>query len=101
MTKISIVYSTFTNHDDASKAAHVVLGENLATCVNILPNHTAIYKWNGVLNQEIEVIAIFKTLPSLLEQLKNKLHAIHPYEVPCIISWDASALEDYAETFKA
>lgn len=99
MTKISIVYSTFKTQEDAVKALKVLISENLATCGNILAPHLAIYKWKGEVHEEVEVIVIFKTLPERLDALKNRLHAIHPYDVPCILSWDSDALPDYVSTF--
>lgn len=100
MNKISIVYSTFANKGDAKTALNKVIAEGLAVCGNILSEHTAVYKWNGEIVEEKEVICIFKTTIELTEKLIIKLHEIHPYEVPCILTWRADGLPDYIKFLK-
>lgn len=100
MNKISIIYSTFANKEDAKTALNKMISEELAACGNILSEHTAIYKWKGEVVEEKEVICIFKTTLELSEKLVKRLHEIHPYEVPCILSWSAEALPDYIKFLK-
>lgn len=99
MSKISIVYSTFSKEEDAEVAVMQLIAEGLIGCANIMPPHKAIYKWKGDVQQENEVVCIFKTTEELASKMISRLHGLHPYDVPCILQWDVKALPDYVKGF--
>jgi len=70
---------------------HALVEDRLAACVNIVPGLTSIYRWEGKLCKDAEVLLIIKTrrakLRSLIERVKN----LHPYSVPEIIALPVAA----------
>jgi len=58
----------------------------LAACANIIDNMNAIYRWEGKLQDDQEVILIAKTteirVPDVIERIKK----LHTYDCPCIVS---------------
>jgi periplasmic divalent cation tolerance protein len=77
---------TAPDPETARKIATELVGKKLAACVNILPAIRSIYTWQGVVQDEQEVLLLVKTRASLFdEQVVPAVQAIHPYEVPEII----------------
>ena len=74
-----VVFSTFPSADKAAEIARVLVGEQLAACVNLLPVRS-IYSWQGEMNDDQEVLAVIKTVRR--DELIARLVALHPYELP-------------------
>jgi len=85
--------------DDLDKAAYIartLVEKKLTACVNILPQVRSIYSWKGEICDEPERLMIMKTRDHLFERLQNEIKALHPYEVPEIISINIDrGLPDY------
>ncbi len=63
-----------------------LLKEQLATCVNQLPNVVSSYRWHGQIIHDKEVLLLIKTPASRFESLARRLLEIHPYELPELIA---------------
>lgn len=96
MQQIALLYTTFATKDDALAAFKILLEEKLATCCNIMAPHTAVYPWKGKLAEETEVAVFFKAPESHAEDVMARLREIHPYELPCVLKLEASAITQYA-----
>jgi len=81
-----LIYLTFANADEASRIASTIVEESLVACVNILGNATSIYRWEGKLRRDAEVVAIAKTTSAQLEQLVERIRALHSYQTPCVVA---------------
>lgn len=81
------VYMTVPTMDVARQIGRVLIDERLAACVNILPEMESMYQWDGLVQQEQEVVLVAKTRDVLMEDLTQRVVSLHPYEVPCIVSW--------------
>lgn len=91
MSDIALLYVTFPSRGDAEAIAQTVLAERLAACVNILAPCSSIYRWQGKVEQDEEVPALFKTMPPLVDRLRTRIGALHPYDLPVIEAWPAGA----------
>jgi periplasmic divalent cation tolerance protein len=40
-----LIYTTFSNVDEAKKVGRILVEAHLAACTNILPSMTSIYEW--------------------------------------------------------
>jgi periplasmic divalent cation tolerance protein len=91
-----IVYVTAPNEEEGAKIARVIIEEQLAACVNIVRNIRSIYRWQGRIEDETEVLLIAKTRKELFEKLKNRVKSMHSYAVPEVIAIPVQAgSEDY------
>lgn len=90
MSGLTLFYVTFATRADAERVAEAVLGERLAACVNILAPCASLYLWHGQVDRAEEVPVLFKTRPALAMRLRERIAALHPYELPVIESWDAA-----------
>ena len=83
--KICWVYMTAGSVEEAKNIGKILVGQNLAACVNLLENITSIYKWEEKLEESQEVIMIAKTRKTLMPKLIEIVNSIHSYDCPCIL----------------
>ena len=84
-TEYIIVFITAPNEKEAACIGQTIVGERLAACVNIIPSVRSIYRWQGSVEDEQEVLMIAKTRKSLFERLQKRIKELHSYSVPEII----------------
>ena len=73
---------------DLDSARHIgthLIKNQLAACVNLIPKVESIYSWNNEINQDLEVLTLFKTKEELLDKLELAILELHSYDVPEII----------------
>ncbi len=72
--------------DHASALAEILVGENHAACVNIIPKISSVYRWEGKMMRDEEALLIIKTAAENFESLKRAVLLNHPYELPEILA---------------
>ena len=80
------VITTLPNADAAAELAKNVVTERLAACANLIPALRSIYKWQGKVQDENEVMLLLKTREEHLDRLKLRILELHPYEVPEVLA---------------
>ena len=73
--------------DRAAALARALVEEGLAACVNVVPGVTSIYRWEGRLQEDAEVLCLIKTRPAVFERARARILELHPYEVPEILAF--------------
>ena len=68
------------------RIAEALVAEQLAACVNIIPAVQSVYRWQGAVEQEEELLLLIKTSDTVWSLLQEHILALHPYELPEIIS---------------
>ncbi|HEX9575999.1 MAG TPA: divalent-cation tolerance protein CutA [Myxococcales bacterium] len=86
MTDALLVFTTLPSADKAAELAKALVEERLAACANLLPAIRSIYRWQGKLQDENEVLVLLKTRAEHLERLKLRILELHPYEVPEVLA---------------
>lgn len=81
-----IVLSTVPDAGTAERLARVLVEESLAACVNRLSGIRSTYLWNSAVHDDEEVLMIAKTTTARLPALRERLVALHPYEVPEVVA---------------
>ncbi len=64
----------------------MLVKKKLAACVNILPGITSVYPWQGKIETAEEHLLIIKTRQDNYATVEQRIHDIHPYELPEIIA---------------
>jgi periplasmic divalent cation tolerance protein len=91
-----IVLCTVPDEATARRIASALVAENLAACVNIVPGITSVYRWKGAIETAAELLLIIKTTLGVYTRLQDRIHALHPYELPEIIAVSVDqGLPDY------
>ena len=70
----------------ARRIARTLVEERLAACVNVVPGVTSIYRWEGELQEDAELLLVAKTSEALLPALAERLAVIHPYALPELVA---------------
>ena len=83
--KFCWVYMTAGSVEEAKSIGQILVGKNLAACVNLLENMISIYKWEEKLEESKEVIMIAKTSKTLMPKLIETVNSLHSYDCPCIL----------------
>lgn len=81
-----VVLTTCPAAEAAEALAEQIVEARLAACVQVLPEMTSIYIWEGVIQKEGEVLLLIKTLPEQWEDLQEFITANHTYQVPEIVA---------------
>ncbi|MES1164269.1 MAG: divalent-cation tolerance protein CutA [Verrucomicrobiota bacterium] len=80
------VHVTLPNTDAARALGRTLVEERLAACVNIVPGVVSIYRWEGTIHEDGEVLCLVKTSPDCFERLRARVLELHPYEVPEVLA---------------
>ena len=67
------VFITAPDEDTAANIARVLVGDGFAACANIVRNIRSIYKWQGKMEDESEVLMIVKTSRDKFSVLEEKV----------------------------
>ncbi|SBW21142.1 hypothetical protein FDG2_1918 [Candidatus Protofrankia californiensis] len=62
-----------------------LIAEKLVAAVHLFEPVRSIYRWNGVVREEVEIRAAFHTRASLAPHVLERLHATHPFQVPGMV----------------
>ncbi len=85
MTETVVVFVTAPTAEKAAEIARAVVEEKLAACGNVIPAIRSIYSWEGKVHDEPEALLILKAPRKRLQDLSDRIAALHPYEVPEVI----------------
>jgi periplasmic divalent cation tolerance protein len=77
---------TVPDKGTAMRIAAALVAEQLAACVNIIPAVQSVYRWQGAVEQAEELLLLIKTSDTVWSLLQERILALHPYELPEIIS---------------
>ena len=81
-----VVLMTAANREEASRIAEMLVDARLAACVQILPEIQSVYRWQGEVKREKEILLLAKTVASRFAELESKVRALHSYETPEIVA---------------
>ena len=70
--------------DKSKKLVDEILKSKLAGCVLKINLSESKFWWKGKINQEKEILVLFKTTNNLVNKLFEKIKELHPYKVPFI-----------------
>lgn len=90
-TDAIVVFMTAADQDEAVRLAEMLVSERLAACVQILPQMNSVFRWQGKVEWQREVLLIAKTVSSKFARLEKEVRALHSYETPEIVALPLAA----------
>src|SRR5207247_339110 len=91
-----VVLTTLANDADARALVTALVAARLVACGTLLPGARSIYRWEGQVTEEAEVVVLLKTDASRWEALCAAVRERHPYQVPELLALPvARGLEQY------
>lgn len=85
-TEHCVVLCTCPDQERALTIGAALVEQRLAACVNLVPGLVSLYRWQGALQQDAEVLLLMKTRGDRLADLTEVLRRLHPYDLPEIIA---------------
>jgi periplasmic divalent cation tolerance protein len=82
MTDKRIVLSTAGSEQEARKIAGHLVENQLAACVNIVPQIESIYRWEGRVESNQEWLLVIKTTAERFPAVRDAIRELHSYDLP-------------------
>ena len=86
MTHHQLVLCTCPDAETAERLAAELVERRLAACVNIVSGLTSVYRWQGKIETESEVLLLVKTRSDRYQEVEKALLEGHPYELPEVVA---------------
>ena len=80
-----LIYTTFDGPEAARRVGRALVEARLAACVNMFPGMTAIYEWQGTLEEAGECAMLIKTRRGLQARVLAEARRLHPYDTPALL----------------
>lgn len=80
-TPVRVVLCTVPSEDVGVRIARQLVDEQLVACVNIVPGVRSIYRYQGKVEDDRELLLVMKTADDRLEALIPRVRELHPYDV--------------------
>ena len=87
---VVVALTTAPDAGTATAIADRLLEERLIACANVLPGATSMYRWDGEVRTESEVVVVLKSIAGVRDRLTRRVIELHPYDVPEVLFLDTS-----------
>jgi periplasmic divalent cation tolerance protein len=82
----AIILTTASAAEEGRSIANTLVEKQLAACVNIIPKISSVYRWEGQIQSETEVLLLIKTTKDLEAEVYREVQAVHSYDTPELIT---------------
>jgi periplasmic divalent cation tolerance protein len=82
--QVIMVLVACANEAEARRIGHALVEARLAACVHLRP-HTAIYRWQGRIEEAGEYALLAKTTQARFAALRDAVLALHSHDLPAIL----------------
>ncbi len=86
MSELVAVLMTAANAEEADTLARALVEEDLAACVNVVGGIRSVYRWQGEVCSDAEVLLIAKSTRAAFARLEARVRELHSYDVPEVIA---------------
>jgi periplasmic divalent cation tolerance protein len=87
---VAVVLVTAPDEENAALIARTLVEEGLIACANLVPGVRSIYRWEGTLCDEREVLMVLKAPAARYDALQARILSLHPASVPEVIRVDVA-----------
>ncbi len=81
-----VVLVTAPSAEQDAALGRALVSERLAACASVVPAIRSIYWWEGKVQDEAEALVLLKTTRARFEALRERVLALHPYQVPEVVA---------------
>ncbi|MDY0241823.1 MAG: divalent-cation tolerance protein CutA [Rhodospirillaceae bacterium] len=83
-----LLYITAADRSQALAIGRTLVQERLVACANLFDDVTSIYRWDGAIQEEQEVVLIAKTTSEKVDSVTARVLELHDYDCPCVVAID-------------
>lgn len=91
---VTVVVTTAPDSSVAELLAGRIVEERRAACANVVPGVRSVFRWKDEVQREDEVLVVFKTTEAAWPALRDRLLALHPYDVPEVLAFPVARGSD-------
>jgi periplasmic divalent cation tolerance protein len=81
-----LVMITAGSEEEGEKIAKALLEARLIACANLIGGVRSLYRWEGKVCDDREILLLCKTVRKHFSGLSEKVKSVHSYEIPEIIA---------------
>ena len=97
-TDAIVVLTTVASDEEAVRFVRELLERRLIACGTLFAGSRSLYRWQGQIADETEVVVLLKTRSARLDSLRTAFTELHPYKVPELLALPVEAgLEKYLD----
>ena len=93
-TEAIVVFMTAPTRAEAERLAEILVNQRLAPCVQLLPEITSYYHWQGKIERDAEILILAKTTTDRFNELEKTVRENHSYTSPEIAAVPASKVSE-------
>jgi periplasmic divalent cation tolerance protein len=93
-TRALLVLTTIGSAAAARTLVRGLVKDRLVACGTLLPRATSVYRWEGAVKEETEVVVLLKTDTSKWDALADAVQERHPYDVPELLALPVERAND-------
>lgn len=95
---VVVALTTAPDAETATAIARTLLEERLIACASVVPGVVSLYRWEGEVRSDSEVLVVLKTVAGAGDALSRRISELHPYDVPEVLLLDtAGGADPYLE----
>ena len=91
--KLLVVLTSLPDMGAAKALSRSLVEKNLAACVQLMGDIQSIYRWEGKVCEEHEVLLSAKTTESKWLEISAFIQSAHPYDLPEILAFSPEQYE--------
>ncbi len=84
-TDVRTALVTAPDQETAERLGRTLVEEGLVACANVVPGVVSLYRWDGELQRDEEVLLVLKTTAGRAEAMRARVVEEHPYDVPEVL----------------
>ena len=86
MMDFRLLYITTAKVEEARRIGRALVEAQLAACANIVPGIESIYRWQGAIVEDREMLLVVKTRADLVDAVVARVKELHSYMCPCVVA---------------
>lgn len=90
MSGAIVILVTAGSAAEAERIGRALVEERLVACANLAPAVRSIYRWEGKIADEAEVLLILKTRSERFAEVEARVRALHSYQVPEVVALEVT-----------
>jgi periplasmic divalent cation tolerance protein len=95
-TDAVVLLTTVATPEEGVQLIRALLERRLIACGTLLPGARSLYRWEGKVADEQEVVLLLKTRSAIYHAIERAFAELHPYKVPELLALEVRAgLEKY------
>jgi len=83
--EVRVAFITAPDLETGTGIARALVEERLVACVNLVSGIRSIYRWEGTVQEDSEVLLVAKTRADRAGDLVDRIVELHPYELPEVV----------------